>query len=102
MSADRDKVTRASAVTPMIEAGRVLLPESAPFLDEYLDELSVFPASKNDDWTDSTVQALNWLRGTAGGFQFQSWINYFSRKVEEAEGKTTPADAQDTSGGSSA
>jgi predicted phage terminase large subunit-like protein len=59
---DSDKVTRAQAVTPMVEAGRVYLPEGASWLEDYLDELSTFPASANDDLVDSTTQALNFLR----------------------------------------
>jgi predicted phage terminase large subunit-like protein len=59
---DADKVTRAQAVTPMIEAGRVFLPAGASWLEDYLDELSTFPASANDDLVDSTTQALNYLR----------------------------------------
>jgi predicted phage terminase large subunit-like protein len=59
---DSDKVTRAQAVTPMIEAGKVFLPESASWLEDYLDELSAFPAALNDDLVDSTTQALNFLR----------------------------------------
>jgi predicted phage terminase large subunit-like protein len=59
---DSDKVSRAQAVTPMIEAGRVYLPDGAPWLEDYLDELSTFPASANDDLVDSTTQALNHLR----------------------------------------
>ncbi len=60
---DSDKVARAEAVTPMIEAGRVFLPEGAPWLSDYLDELSTFPAGAHDDAVDSTTQALNYLRG---------------------------------------
>jgi predicted phage terminase large subunit-like protein len=80
VSADKDKVTRASAVTPTIEAGRVFLPESAPWLDEYLDELSSFPAAPHDDYVDSTTQALNWLRPapTAG------IIDYYDRLLRPA------------------
>lgn len=64
VSADKSKLTRAAAVTPTIEAGRVYLPEGAAWLDVYLDELSSFPAAKHDDLVDSTTQALNWMRGS--------------------------------------
>jgi len=59
---DRDKVSRAQAVTPLIEAGKVFLPESAPWLNQYIDELAAFPTGSNDDAVDSTTQALNYLR----------------------------------------
>lgn len=59
---DADKVTRAHACAPMIEAGRIAIPQSAPWLADYLDEMSTFPAGAHDDSVDSTTQALNWLR----------------------------------------
>jgi predicted phage terminase large subunit-like protein len=57
-----DKATRAAAVTGAIEAGRVLLPESAPWLNDYIDELAAFPHGVHDDAVDSTTQAINYLR----------------------------------------
>ena len=59
---DRDKVSRAHAVTPMIEGGRVRLPEWASWVDDYLAEMSAFPKGNYDDSVDSTTQALNYLR----------------------------------------
>lgn len=59
---DRDKVSRAHAVTPMIEGGRVRLPEWASWVDDYLAEMSAFPKGNHDDSVDSTTQALNYLR----------------------------------------
>ena len=44
------------------ESGSVYLPESAPWLDDYVDELTGFPGSKYDDQVDSTTQALQYLR----------------------------------------
>ena len=44
-----------------IEAGRVLLPERAPWLADYVDEMSAFPNGEHDDQVDSSSQALNWL-----------------------------------------
>ena len=48
----------------MVEAGKVYLPQSAPWLEDYLYSLSVFPAGAFDDDVDSTTQALNYLRGS--------------------------------------
>ena len=59
---DRDKISRARAVTPLIEAGKVFLRESAPYLPDYLDELAAFPTGVHDDAVDSTTQALNFIR----------------------------------------
>ena len=61
ISVDADKVSRAHAVTPLIEAGNVWLPETAPWLNNYLNELSAFPSGKHDDQVDATTQFLNWV-----------------------------------------
>ena len=63
---DKDKLARAEAITPLIEAGRVFLPESAPWLTDYVDELAAFPTGVHDDAVDSTTQALNYLRHQPG------------------------------------
>src|SRR5258708_11977482 len=59
---DRDKKSRAHAVTGLIEAGRVYLPERAPWVADFLDEVSAFDQGSHDDQVDSMVQALNYLR----------------------------------------
>jgi predicted phage terminase large subunit-like protein len=69
-----DKVSRAHAVTPMIESGRVYLPEAAPWLSDFIDELSSFPAAAHDDQTDSLTQALNYVRESA---DFGSLIGFY-------------------------
>jgi predicted phage terminase large subunit-like protein len=70
---DSDKRTRAEAVTPLCEAGKVFLPESAPWLNDYLDELCTFPAGVHDDSVDSTTMALNYLRGPSKPGVVQYW-----------------------------
>lgn len=59
---DSNKVARANSVTPIIESGKVLLPENAPWLIDYIDELSAFPNAAHDDQVDSTTQALHFMR----------------------------------------
>ena len=59
---DTDKLARAQSVTPLLEAGRVFLPESAPWLNDFIDELAAFPKGTHDDCVDSVTQALNYLR----------------------------------------
>ena len=44
-----DKIMRLHAQTAMIENGFVFLPETAPWLAEYLHELTTFPNGKHDD-----------------------------------------------------
>jgi len=57
------KVARASAVSPAIESGNVYLPsfELAPWINDYIEELSAFPNGVHDDDVDATTQALNRL-----------------------------------------
>jgi len=56
-----DKVMRVHAQTVKFEEGKVFLPSSAPWLSEYIRELTAFPGTKFDDQVDSTVQALDHL-----------------------------------------
>lgn len=55
---DKDKITRAMDVSPLVEAGNVYLPENAPFLSEYLREFSQFPNGAHDDQIDPTMDAI--------------------------------------------
>ncbi len=57
-----DKIMRLNAQTATIENGFVHLPEAAPWLAEYLHELTVFPRGKHDDQVDSTAQFLDWFK----------------------------------------
>lgn len=57
-----DKVMRLHAQSATIESGFVHIPEAAPWLAEYLHELTTFPASKHADQVDSTSQALEWVK----------------------------------------
>ena len=59
---DRDKVARAYAATPLIEGGRVSLPEWGAWVDDYVDCMAAFPMGESDDDVDSTTQALNYLK----------------------------------------
>lgn len=55
-----DKQTRADQQSTAFEAGRVLLPQDAPWLATYEAELLGFPNAKHDDQVDSTTQFLAW------------------------------------------
>jgi predicted phage terminase large subunit-like protein len=63
--AGADKILRLYAQTTEFESGRVMLPLSAPWLDEYVRELTSFPGAKYDDQVDSTTQALDHLKNKA-------------------------------------
>ena len=43
-----------------IEAGQVILPETAPWLDEFRAEIMAFPNGRFDDQVDSLSQFLGW------------------------------------------
>lgn len=72
-----DKVSRMIGATGPIEAGKVFLPESAPWLQAYEGELSIFPLAPHDDQVDSTSQFINWARTSLIGrmFDFDSTGN---------------------------
>ena len=57
-----DKIMRLHAQTATIENGFVYVPKQAPWLPEYLLELTTFPKGKHDDQVDSTSQALAWIK----------------------------------------
>ena len=59
-----DKVSRLSAVLPLIEGGRVLLPEMAPWLDAFHDECQTFPSGTYDDQVDALSIGLDVLART--------------------------------------
>lgn len=58
---ERDKITRTHAVAPLIEAGKVFVPDSSSWLIDYIDNLAGFPNMEHDDEVDSTTMALNYL-----------------------------------------
>lgn len=57
------KVGRANAVAPLFEAGNVLVPSaaSAPWIEQWREEMATFPFARNDDDVDATTQALIYL-----------------------------------------
>lgn len=69
IKADKDKLTRAMDAVPYIANGFVYLPQNAPFLSDYLTELSSFTADDShdhDDQVDPTVYFINeFLSGKA-------------------------------------
>lgn len=57
----KDKVARVNEMAPAIEAGRLLLPEAAPWLEESVYELTAFPLAAHDDITDAVIGAMAWI-----------------------------------------
>lgn len=60
---EQDKYSRAAGVSSMVEAGRLVLPAEASWLDDFRRELLAFPNARNDDQVDALAQLLDWLRG---------------------------------------
>ena len=73
--AGQDKVSRAHAVAPILEAGMVWAPDETWALD-LIEECAAIPNGDNDDQVDSTTQAL--MRFRAGNF-----ISLYSDEPEE-------------------
>lgn len=67
-----DKYSRAMAVQPIVEGGNVMIPAGAPWVDEYLHELTTFPLSANDDQVDTFSMALNYWRLTSDAARFMA------------------------------
>jgi predicted phage terminase large subunit-like protein len=74
-----DKIMRMHAQTAMIENGFVHIPQSAPWLAEYLHEMTVFPNGKHDDQVDSTAQFVEWLQKPFPG---QNIFEIYQREAE--------------------
>jgi len=55
----RDKMARLLPVTPIIEAGNVLLPENAEWLETFISECAAFPNGQHDDIVDPLSMTLN-------------------------------------------
>jgi predicted phage terminase large subunit-like protein len=84
---DCEKIMRLHAQTAMIENGFVHIPETAPWLAEYLHEMSVFPKGKHDDQVDSTAQFLDWFKKPFPG---QGLYEYYRQLAQEAAERRKP------------
>ena len=72
-----DKVVRLMAVSALIEAGRVLLPQAAPWLVDFEAEVAGFPYGKHDDQVDAMTQALRYMTTGSG------WLSWIEGEVAE-------------------
>jgi predicted phage terminase large subunit-like protein len=82
-----DKTMRLHAQTAVIENGFVHIPETAPWLAEYLHEMTVFPNGKHDDQADSTAQFLDWFKRPFPG---QGIFEYYRQRAQELEEQRKP------------
>src|SRR5277367_276454 len=81
-----DKIMRLHAQTALIENGFVRIPENAPWLAEYLHELTVFPKGKHDDQADSTAQFLDWYKMPFPG---QGIFELYRMRAEQLRRRTS-------------
>jgi predicted phage terminase large subunit-like protein len=77
-----DKIMRLHAQTAIIENGFVHLPDAAPWLSEYLHEMTVFPKGKHDDQVDSTAQFLDWFKKPFPG---QGIFEFYRMQAEKLQ-----------------
>jgi predicted phage terminase large subunit-like protein len=82
-----DKIMRMNSQTAVIENGFVHIPETAPWLAEYLHELTVFPNGKHDDQADSTAQFLDWLKTPFAG---EGIYELYRRQAEAEKQRNKP------------
>jgi len=82
-----DKVMRMHAQTAMIENGFVHLPDAAPWLAQYLHELTAFPNGRHDDQVDSTAQMLDWFKRGSGPSSNAGIFELYRQLAEEARGQ---------------
>jgi predicted phage terminase large subunit-like protein len=78
---DADKLARATAITGLVESGRVFLPVEAGWLTDFLNEVAAFPGGAHDDQVDALTMALNYLRG---GIDQRAWF----RAVAVSQGRS--------------
>ena len=76
---------RLHAQTALIENGFVHIPETAPWLAEYLHEMTVFPNGKHDDQVDSTAQFLDWFKRPSSFYRFMEFKRLELEAAQAAE-----------------
>jgi len=92
---DRDKVSRAYAITSLFHNGRIYAPHAKAWTKDVMEEARTFPTGNHDDYMDTISQALLWMRN--GGYIDHSentWLDkaeqrvYNRKQVEQAKGKS--------------
>lgn len=69
-----DKVMRFNAQTATVENGFVYLPSEAPWVADFIHEITTFPNCKYDDQADSTTQALAWIKQNRPNDGWLAWL----------------------------
>lgn len=77
-----DKIMRMRAQTPKIEAGKVWIPREAPWVIDYVRELTTFPRGKFNDQVDSTSQALWYIGRLAPSERWATNLELLARQQQ--------------------
>jgi predicted phage terminase large subunit-like protein len=86
---DGDKLMRANVIVPTWDAHRVHALANAPWLADFLDEITVFPKAPHDDQVDAFVQGVRHLGNNTGASGYLAWLaNDLARMTASKE---TPA-----------
>ena len=87
-----DKMMRLNIISPIIQKGRVYLPESTvnagharDWVDPLVNQICAFPEVRHDDLVDSTTQALRMLRDLG-----LVTIDYVDNKADDYADDTKP------------
>jgi len=88
-----DKIMRLHAQTALIENGFVHIPETAPWLDAYLHEMTVFPNGKHDDQVDSTAQFLEWFKRGSSFHRHMEFLRLWDQATQAAKQPRKPQPA---------
>jgi predicted phage terminase large subunit-like protein len=79
---DVDKVSCANAVTPLIESGRVFLPEGAEWVPDFLLTMGRFPNDVHDDDADALNQGLKYLAHGGGN---TGMLDFAQQELEDLQ-----------------
>ncbi len=82
-SKGNDKHTRVNSVAPLFESGAIWAPKK-DFAEEVIEECAAFPFGDNDDYVDSTTQALMKYRQ---GYHVTLKDDFEDEKKEPSQGR---------------
>lgn len=80
---DKDKEARAWAAAPLLESGRVWVPQKK-WAEEVVEQCSRFPMGSHDDLVDATTMAILWVHA---GFKVEHPDNPEFKEDEDSERK---------------
>jgi predicted RNA-binding Zn-ribbon protein involved in translation (DUF1610 family) len=88
------KEARAHAVSAEVEAHNVYLPETAPWIHDFIEECAGFPTSAHDDQVDAMTQALTRFRRYSMKFGLIEYYKQLQKQQDEEIRKAKPEPTQ--------